>query len=157
MIIDYQKLLDDAMLQLIIKVLKHVKNNGLHGKHHFYISFRTDQRFVVLSKRMKAKYPKEITIVLQHQFNKLRVYDDKFCVALSFDGVNENISVPYNALTSFIDPSAEFSVQFKNNKTPISINNRDNDTVNASDELDVKNIKPKDNVIALDIFRKKKK
>ncbi len=47
--------------------------NGLPGEHHFYITFRTDLPGVVIPPRLRAQYPQEMTIVLQHQFWDLRV------------------------------------------------------------------------------------
>jgi hypothetical protein len=61
---------------------------------------------------MKQKYPKEITIVLQHQFKKLNIYDEKFTVNISFGGIAENIEIPFAAITSFLDPVANFGFQF---------------------------------------------
>ncbi|GAB4165498.1 MAG: SspB family protein [Rickettsiaceae bacterium] len=116
MLIDYQSLIDEAMLGIVKKVLENTRDKGLTGDQCFYISFRTDLTDVILSKSVKKRYPKEITIVLQYQFKNLIVLEDRFSVNVAFGGVPETIQVPFKALTSFIDPSASFSLQFKQSK-----------------------------------------
>jgi uncharacterized protein len=111
--ISYQDLLDEAMLGIVKKVLQHVQTHGLDNDQSFYISFCTDFPGVVLSKPVKAKYPKEITIVLQYQFRDLKVHDDKFTVNIAFGGVSETVAVPFHSLTSFVDPLENFSLQFR--------------------------------------------
>jgi len=112
MAFNYRCLIDEAVLKVLKQILDDVKNNGFLGDQSFYISFRTNHTGVVLSNIMKQKYPKEITIVLQHQFKNLNVYDEKFTVNISFGGVAENIQVPFNAITSFFDPIDNFGFQF---------------------------------------------
>ena len=48
-----------------------------------------------LSPRLLAQYPKEMTIILQHQFWDLMVTEDRFEVGLSFGGVPERLVVPF--------------------------------------------------------------
>lgn len=115
MFIDYQSLIDEAMLGIVKKVLKNTCDKEKNTDQSYYVSFRTDDPSVVLSKRIKQKYPREITIVLQYQFRDLFVYDDHFSVNISFGGVPETVIVPFNTLTSFIDPEANFSLQFRRN------------------------------------------
>ena len=156
--IDYQKLLDEAMLELVKKVLIKIQSDGLYGTHHFYISFKTTHIGVILSPRMKQRYPEEITIVLQHQFDELLVSPDKFSVKISFDGIKENIQIPFSSITSFVDPSVKFSVQFKQIiKEKLSPH-----LVVASTEHPVGNVVMSeavaaDNIIVLDKFRNKNK
>jgi hypothetical protein len=54
-----------------------------------------------------------MTIVLQHQFWDLTVGEDAFEVGLSFGGVAERLTVPFEAVNGFRDPSAPFELQFK--------------------------------------------
>ncbi len=115
MFIDYQSLIDEAMLGIVKKVLKNTCDKEKNTDQSYYVSFRTDDPNVVLSKRIKQKYPREITIVLQYQFRDLLVHDDHFSVNISFGGVPETVIVPFNTLTSFIDPEANFSLQFRRN------------------------------------------
>ena len=108
--IDYQKLIDEAMLSIVKNVLRdHVVQEA--GMQPFYISFYTPHPGVKLSAQMKKQYPTDITIVLENQFDNLQVEDDHFTVDVSFGGVSENIRVPFAAMTSFVDPVASFTLQ----------------------------------------------
>jgi hypothetical protein len=111
--IDYGKLIDEAMHIIVRKALERVSKEGLPGKHHFFISFLTNYPGVIISENLKKKYPDEMTIVLQHQFESLRVTDKRFDVVLSFDNVKEDIGAPFEALVAFADPSVKFGLQFR--------------------------------------------
>ena len=74
--INYEHLAKEALRSVVHSVLKQVKEEGLPGEHHFYISFHTTAPGVKISNRIKAQYPKEMTIVLQHQYWDLKVEDD---------------------------------------------------------------------------------
>jgi hypothetical protein len=110
--INYQSLLNNALLSIVRNVLLQIQKDGLDLEHSFYISFRTDFAGVTLSERVKSKYPQEITIILQHQFKNLLVFDDYFTVNISFDGISEDIKVPFASLTNFIDPIENFNLEF---------------------------------------------
>jgi hypothetical protein len=111
--IDYEALAQDAMRGVVRTVLTQAAKSGLPGDHHFYISFDTAASGVVLSKRLKDKYPAEMTIVLQHRFWDLSVSDDGFEVKLTFDGIPERLVVPYAAIRVFFDPSVRYGLQFE--------------------------------------------
>ena len=108
--IDYQKLIDEAMLSIVKNVLRdHVAKEV--GTQPFYISFYTAHPGVRLSAKMRKQYPTDITIVLENQFKNLQVKEDHFTVDVSFGGIDENISVPFESMTSFVDPVASFTLQ----------------------------------------------
>jgi len=111
--IDYETLAQQAMRGVVRTVLKEAAKSGLPGDHHFYISFDTVASGVVLSKRLKDKYPHEMTIVLQHRFWDLSVGDDGFEVKLTFDGIPERLVVPFAAIRVFFDPSVRYGLQFE--------------------------------------------
>ncbi len=111
--IDYGKLVDEAMHLIVYKVLKKVQQEGLPAEHHFFISFLTHHPLARLSEALKNKYPREMTIVLQYQYENLKVDSNGFGVTLSFSGSKENIYVPFNAITTFADPSVQFGLQFR--------------------------------------------
>ena len=111
--IDYEALAQDAMRGVIRTVLTRITKSGLPGDHHFYISFDTQVPGVILSKRLKEKYPEEMTIVLQHRFWDLAVSDERFEVKLTFDGIPERLIVPFAALKVFFDPSVRYGLQFE--------------------------------------------
>lgn len=172
MSIDYQLLIDEAMLSIVRKVLINTCEKGLSGEQSFYISFKTDDPYVVLSRNMRQRYPKEITIVLQYQYKDLVVLEDKFSVNIAFGGIPETVVIPFSSLTSFIDPIANFSLQFSRNKEDVDIEVEAFDA-NSDNEIEIKQIKPKlpakeknfsktpvqkaGEVIAIDKFRKKGK
>lgn len=109
----YPSLIDQAMRGVVRDVLRQVSASGLTGEHHFYISFSTTHPGVKMSEQLRARYPKEITIVLQHQFWDFHVEDQRFHVTLSFGGIPEKLVVPFAALTGFADPSVKFGLQFQ--------------------------------------------
>ena len=111
--IDYDALQQDALRGIVRAALQQISKTGLPGEHHFYISFLTHGPGVVVSKRLKEKYPHEMTIVLQHRFWDLLVSDERFEVKLTFDGIPERLVVPYAAIKVFIDPSVHFGLQFE--------------------------------------------
>ncbi len=110
--IDYAKLQQEAMRGVVRAVLQQIVKTGLPGEHHFYISFLTQAPGVILSKRLKEKYPTEMTIVLQHRFWDLIISDDRFEVKLTFDGIPERLVVPFSSIKVFIDPSVRYGLQF---------------------------------------------
>jgi hypothetical protein len=111
--IDYEGFAQEAMRGVVRKVLQRTAKSGLPGDHHFYISFDTEAPGVSLSRRLKEKYPREMTIVLQHRFWDLAVTDDRFEVKLTFDGIPERLVVPFEAIKVFFDPSVRFGLQFE--------------------------------------------
>jgi len=112
-VIDYEALAQDAMRGVVRAVLARTAKSGLPGDHHFYLSFNTQAPGVVLSKRLRDKYPEEMTIVLQHRFWDLHVTEDRFEVKLTFDGIPERLVVPFSALKIFFDPSVRYGLQFE--------------------------------------------
>jgi hypothetical protein len=94
-------------------VLADTAKNGLPGEHHFYISFDTNADGVQLSPRMLAQYPKEMTVVLQHQFWDLVVSEGGFEVGLAFGGIAERLVIPFAAVSGFFDPSVQFGLRFE--------------------------------------------
>ena len=110
--IDYEALAQGAMRGIVRTVLTRVAKSGLPGEHHFYIAFKTDAPGVSLSKRLKEKYPEEMTVVLQHRFWDLLVSDDQFEVKLTFDNIPERLVVPFSAIKVFFDPSVPYGLQF---------------------------------------------
>jgi len=108
----YDTLVDDALRSVVKRVLVQVAEKGLPGSHHFYISFRSTDPGVELPDYLRAKYPEEMTIVLQHQYWDLVIHDDSFEVSVSFNKQQEHIKVPFIALSAFVDPSVRFGLQF---------------------------------------------
>ena len=108
----YDLLTQDALRGVIRSVLTEAATKGLPGEHHFFITFDTRAEGVQISPRIKASYPQEMTIVLQHQFWDLQVTEDDFEVGLAFNGIPERLHVPLKAVKAFHDPSVQFGLQF---------------------------------------------
>lgn len=108
----------DQMTQIALRgvvrdaVRRVIREDGLPGAHHFYITFLTRFPGVEIDESLAKKYPEEITIVLEHQFWDLNAYAEEFEVTLKFGGIPKYLKVPYNAITRFHDPSVGFALQF---------------------------------------------
>jgi len=111
-LIRYDILTQEALRNVIRKVLEEVASTGLPGEHHFFITFHTDHPGVRLSARMRERYPDEMTIVVQHSFWDLNVSETGFEIDLSFDDILERLRIPFAALKGFFDPHVKFGVQF---------------------------------------------
>ena len=105
--IKYDQLIDKAMRTVIREALLKAEKDGLKGDHHFLITFITTHEGVSISKRLRSQYPNEMTIVLQHQFEDLKVGDSSFEITLSFNGKRDRLVVPFTSINSFADPSIE--------------------------------------------------
>jgi hypothetical protein len=110
---DYPKMVETALRGVVREALARAQREGLRGAHHFYVSFRTGAAGVAIPNYLVAKYPEEMTIVLQHQFWGLEVRDQDFSVTLSFHNRPEQLTVPFAAVVSFADPSVNFALRFE--------------------------------------------
>lgn len=109
----YDLLAQDALRSVVRLALLRVREKGLPGDHHFFIAVSLDHPGVSVSDRLRSKYDDEMTIVLQHQFWNLEVFEKFFEVELSFDNTPEKLIVPYAAVKGFFDPSVQFGLQFE--------------------------------------------
>lgn len=111
--IDYGNLMHTAMRGLIKSVLQDVADNGLPGKHHFFITFDTSHPDAELADWLSDRYPGEMTVVMQHWYDNLKVGDDGFSITLNFGNQPEQLFIPYDAIITFVDPSVEFGLRFE--------------------------------------------
>lgn len=113
-LLPYDDWTQDSLRQVVISALRHAATNGLPGEHHFYITFKTNYPGVSIPDRLKAQYPDEMTIVLQHQFQALMVDEDGqyMSVGLSFANIPCTLVIPIAAISSFADPEVRFGLQF---------------------------------------------
>ncbi len=128
--IDYPKLVEHALRYVVRDTLTLIAEHGLPGRHNIYVTFRTDHPGVELADELRARYPTEMTIVLQHEFWGLEVSDAGFGVTLSFSNVSQRIEIPFEAITVFADPSVEFGLQFH-----VAGNDDDDGEADAEDEV----------------------
>ena len=111
--INYDKLVEKSLRNVVYYALKIVEEQGLPGENHFYITFKTNFPGTTVSKNLKIQYPETMTIVLQNQFDNLIVRHNSFSVDLSFGGITQTITIPYDAITYFADPYAKFGLSFE--------------------------------------------
>jgi hypothetical protein len=109
----YDQMVEEALRGVVRKALAEAAEHGLPGAHHFYVSFETDHPGVTVADHLRARYPEEMTIVLQHQFWGLEVEEDRFSVTLSFNDRHERLTIPFEAVTSFADPAVKFGLRFE--------------------------------------------
>ncbi len=150
--IDYGNLMHNAMRSLIQDVLTEVKNNGLPGEHHFFITFDTNHAGVEMASWLKDRYPTEITVVMQHWYDDLEVKDDGFSVTLNFGDTPEHLVIPYEAILTFVDPSVEFGLRFETNEEDEDTDEQKPTVSKESNNDDTK--KETGQVVSLDNFRK---
>lgn len=110
MTINYNVYVQRAMRMVIYDILFDVARNGLQGESHFFMTFQTNREDVKIPPFVRSKYPNQMSIVLQHQYDNLNVGLDGFSVDLTFGGVPSTIYVPYTAIIQFADPSCEFGL-----------------------------------------------
>ena len=151
-LLQYDKLVERALKNVVREALMHVSAHGLPGAHHLYITFRTDHPGVSIPDALKAKYPVEMTIVLQYQFWDLLVGDEGFRVTLSFNDRQQRLVIPFAAINAFADPSVNFALQFQ----PIEAAAQNDDGAKPDIAKEPAEPAAKDGkVIPLDTFRKK--
>ena len=114
--LDYGSFMHRAMRALIFDVLEQVRDHGLPGNHHFFITFDTTHPDVQLAYWLKDRYPAEMTVVIQHWFDGLDVKKDGFSITLNFGDQPEPLVIPFLSILTFVDPSVEFGLRFEQNE-----------------------------------------
>ena len=108
--IEYQKILDKNMINVLKDILQNIRDNGLSNDNHLYITFLTNNNIVELPNWLKQKYPQEMTIIIQYEYYDLEINRNNFSITLSFGNIKTNLKINYNAIVSFADPSANFGL-----------------------------------------------
>ena len=113
--IPYDEIVQEALRAVVGRVLGQVEaaNGILPGSHHFYITFKTTAPGVSIPDDLRARFPDEMTIVLQNKFWDLGVREDGFTVSLSFNQLPAKLDIPFSAITAFVDPAVDFGLQFQ--------------------------------------------
>lgn len=112
-LIRYDLLVQDALRSVVRKVLADTARNGLAGDHHFNIAFKTQAPGVVVPAAVLQRYPDEMAIILQHEFWELEVNNDGFEVSLNFSRRPERLTIPFDSITGFSDPSVPFGFKLE--------------------------------------------
>lgn len=146
--IDYTKKMEIAMRNLISDILSNVAEKGLPGDHHFFITYDPKYPDTEISDWLLEKYPEEMTIIIQHWFEDLRVFEKYFEITLNFGDSPERLKINFDSIMSFVDPSVEFGLKFEKNNDVSSDTN--NETFRDKQSPETSNTK----IINLDSFRK---
>lgn len=164
--IEYGNLMHRALRRLIQEVLEDVRDNGLPGEHHFFITFDTRHPGVNIADWLMDRYPSDMTVVMQHWFDNLEITDDGFSVTLNFGDAPEPLYIPFEAIKTFVDPSVEFGLRFESQSDEDDVD-EDEESVSADvEEIDIPPAAPHAetetdtetadaDVVSLDSFRKK--
>ena len=132
--IKYSQILKKNMINVLKDVLLEIEKNDLKEGHHLYITFKTNNNNVLLPKWLKSKYPKEMTIVLQHEYWNLKVLEKKFEISLSINNIKANLSIPFKSIISFADPYANFGLII-DNKNDIEVKKLKNNKTNSKKDI----------------------
>lgn len=110
---DYEYLMQRALKRVLFDVLSVTAElKQTPGAHHFYIEFETAAPGVDIPDDLRAAYAEAMTIVIQHQFDALEVDEDGFAITLWFKGKPARLTIPFDAVTGFTDPSVSFGLRF---------------------------------------------
>jgi len=158
-LIPYDEIVQEALRAVVGRVLGQIERSGgtLPGTHHFYITFKTGAPGVSIPPQLREKFADEMTIVLQNKFWDLKVDEEGFSVGLSFNQVPAKLSIPYAAITAFVDPAVDFGLQFQalaGGTAPEPHENAQNDSPEQAGEADV-GADDGSNVVTVDFGRKK--
>ena len=113
----YQKILNKNLLNVLVDILKAVEKKGLDGKNHLYITFATNNSKTSVPNWLLQKYPNEMTIVIQHEYYHLSVNKKNFKIGLSFNNKKCDLTISFDSIVSFADPSSNFGLNYPFNKT----------------------------------------
>lgn len=152
--IDYASLMQRALRSVVREALGQAAEDGLPGAHHFYISFDTTHPGVVMPDWLREKYPEQITIVLEHEYSDLAVTADRFSVGLSFSNRPVTLTVPLDAIRTFVDPHAEFGLKFDPVDSEADLEDFEPEDDEPEDEPEPPAPKGGADVVSLDRFRK---
>ena len=148
--INYSQILKKNMLNVFRDVLKNIEVNDLQEGHRLYITFQTDVKKVVIPDWLKAKHPKQMTIIIQYEYWNFKVKNNSFNIGLSFNNIKADIAVPFDAVISFADPYANFGLKLINEE----INKKLSDKKPKRKKTVIKKNKDKDNIIEFQKFKK---
>ena len=157
----YDQLAQNALKGVVREALRKVEKSGLPGDHHFYIAFNTRFPGVNIGERLAERYPREMTVVLQHQFYNLIVTEERFQVELSFDNIPEKLVVPFAAVKGFLDPAVQFGLQFEvvheeaEQKPELKPKKLTTEKTESEEPEEANETAEAPKVVSLDAFRKK--
>ena len=159
-LIPYDEIVQEALRAVVGRVLGEIESGGgeLPGSHHFYITFKTGAPGVSIPPNLRERFPDEMTIVLQNKFSDLEVTETGFSVRLSFNQIPATLSIPFAAITAFVDPAVDFGLQFQASvaeMAPETHEDAENDGPDGGPDVDSGGDGEGSNVVSIDFGRKK--
>ena len=136
------------MINVLKDVLTNIKNNGLLEGHHLYITFKTNDKKVIIPQWLLDKFPSAMTIVIQHEYWNYDVTNDHFKITLSFNDIKTDLIIPFSSVISFADPHANFGLKLIQDKVVDKKNKNE-----MKQKLKIKEYSKKGNIIELNKFR----
>lgn len=152
-LIPYDEIVQDALRAVVGRVLREVEKGGLLGNHHFYITFKTRAAGVNIPVALIARFPDEMTIVIQHKYWDLAVHDRHFEIGLSFNQIPSHLVIPYSAITAFVDPAVDFALHFQVDEDEIPPQPHEEPTNDGVDAAEP--VTDGSNVVSVDFGKKK--
>ncbi len=152
--INYAQLMHRAMRGLMIELLDDISESGLPGEHHFFITFDTQVEGVEIADWLRERYPEEMTVVIQHWFENLDVSEEGFGITLNFGDNPEPLYIPWDAISTFVDPSVEFGLRFEAEEEDETAANDEESPMVVIEDNDEPAPKGDAEVVSLDSFRK---
>lgn len=152
--IDYGNLMHEAMRGLIREVMSRVARDGLPGNHHFFITVDTAHPDMQMADWLRDRYPSEITLVIQNWFDNLQVDANGFSITLNFGNSPEPLYIPFDAISTFVDPSVEFGLRFELHATDDDEGDGDDDEAPMLEDALPDEAPKSADVVSLDKFRK---
>ena len=159
-LIPYDEIVQEALRAVVGRVLGEIVISGgtLPGNHHFYITFKTGAPGVSIPAHLKERFPDEMTVVLQNKFWELAVDAESFSVGLTFNQIPAKLSIPFAAITAFVDPAVDFGLQFQAEMAEMPHEPHEAAENDAPEPDAAPGVPPKDNgsnVVSVDFGRKK--
>ncbi|GBQ96035.1 SspB family protein [Asaia lannensis] len=156
-LLPYDEWVEDAYREVMLRALDYAGAEGLPGEHHFYLTFLTDYPGVIIPDRLRAQYPHDMTIVLQHQFWDLKVDREAMTVSvgLSFGGIGSVLVIPFAAITAFADPHIRMALRFTVDQGEVATGIEETETESQEVEETHPAASEDGQVVSLDAFRKR--
>ncbi|WP_029604066.1 SspB family protein [Kozakia baliensis] len=156
-LLPYDEWVEDAYREVMLRAIEHVSTEGLPGDHHFYLTFLTNYPGVDIPSRLRAQYPHDMTIVIQHQFWDLTVDRERgfVSVGLSFGGIGSTLVIPFGAITAFADPYVRMALRFNVEEFEDEDEIVEEPAEEASTPETLKPAPEEGQVVSLDAFRKR--
>jgi hypothetical protein len=127
--VDYAALQHIALTHTISMAMTVMQTMQPEGSE-IYVTFATHFPDVVLSDKLKAAHPEVITVMIcKGSYSDLEVTSRAFTVRLRFGDQHEEISVPFRAVTAFVDKGADVAVLIRGRE--------DDEYVKAANEPEV--------------------